>query len=53
MELGLQGRSALITGASKGIGKAIALEFAREGVAVALTARGAAELDAVRKEIEP
>lgn len=51
MELGLQGRSALITGASKGIGKAIALELAREGVAVALTARGAAELDAVRKEI--
>ncbi len=51
MELGLHGRSALITGASKGIGKAIALELAREGVAVALTARGAADLEAVRQEI--
>jgi NAD(P)-dependent dehydrogenase (short-subunit alcohol dehydrogenase family) len=51
MELGLLGRSALITGASKGIGKAIALELAREGVAVALTARSAGDLETVRKEI--
>ena len=51
MELGLRGRSALVTGASKGIGKAIALELAREGVAVALTARSGSDLDAVRNEI--
>lgn len=51
MELGLKGRQALITGASKGIGRAIAIELAREGVDVALTARGAGELDAVRQEI--
>ncbi len=51
MELGLSGRSALVTGASKGIGRAIALELAREGVTVAVTARSAAELDALRDEI--
>lgn len=51
MELGLRGRRALITGASKGIGKAIALELAREGVAVALTARSAADLETTRNEI--
>jgi NAD(P)-dependent dehydrogenase (short-subunit alcohol dehydrogenase family) len=51
MELGLRGRSALITGASKGIGKAIALELAREGVAVALTARSASDLKAVHEQI--
>jgi NAD(P)-dependent dehydrogenase (short-subunit alcohol dehydrogenase family) len=51
MELGLRGRRALITGASKGIGKAIALELAREGVAVALTARSAGDLKAVHNEI--
>ncbi len=50
MELGLRGRSALVTGASKGIGKAIALELAREGVAVALTSRSAGDLETVRKE---
>jgi len=51
MELGLRGRSALVTGASQGIGRATALELAREGVAVALTARTAADLDSVRDEI--
>jgi NAD(P)-dependent dehydrogenase (short-subunit alcohol dehydrogenase family) len=40
MELGLNGRSAVITGASKGIGKAIARGLAAEGVNVALLARG-------------
>jgi NAD(P)-dependent dehydrogenase (short-subunit alcohol dehydrogenase family) len=51
MELGLTGRSALITGASKGIGRAIALALAQEGVDVALTARSEAELKKVSGEI--
>ncbi len=33
----LEGRTALITGASRGIGKAIALRFAREGASIAIT----------------
>jgi NAD(P)-dependent dehydrogenase (short-subunit alcohol dehydrogenase family) len=39
MDLGLQGRTAVITGGSKGIGFAIAEEFAREGVGLHLAAR--------------
>ena len=51
MELGLKGRSALVTGGSKGIGRAIALQLADEGVNVAITARSEQDLDQVRSEI--
>ena len=51
MELGLNGRSALISGASEGIGLAIALSLAHEGVNVALLARGQAGLDAAADAI--
>jgi NAD(P)-dependent dehydrogenase (short-subunit alcohol dehydrogenase family) len=38
MDLGLQGKRAIVTGGSRGIGKAIARELAREGVDVAIVA---------------
>jgi 3-oxoacyl-[acyl-carrier protein] reductase len=40
MDLGLKGKCALITGASKGLGRAIAEEFANEGADVSICARG-------------
>ena len=43
----LRGRGALITGASKGLGAALAAEMANLGARVALVARGATELEAV------
>jgi len=45
MDLGLKGKCALITGASKGIGKAIAEELGKEGANVAICARGKEELE--------
>jgi len=51
MELGLEGRAALVTGASEGIGKAIARKLADEGVRVAICARTEATLKATAAEI--
>jgi NAD(P)-dependent dehydrogenase (short-subunit alcohol dehydrogenase family) len=47
MELGLTGKVALVTGASRGIGAAIAMEFAREGVHLCLVARDLEKLNEV------
>lgn len=51
MDLGLQGKRAIVTGGSRGIGKAIAQELAREGVDVALVARNTAELEATARQL--
>lgn len=47
----LKNQTALITGASRGMGRAIALAFAAEGAHVALTGRAAVELESVKDEI--
>jgi hypothetical protein len=51
MDLNLKGRTVLITGASKGIGRACAEAFAREGCALFLVSRTAADLERARSEI--
>ena len=48
----LEGKTALITGAGTGIGKAIALAYAREGAIVMLAGRRAEPLHAVKQEVE-
>jgi 3-oxoacyl-[acyl-carrier protein] reductase len=47
----LNGKVALVTGAGRGIGKAVALALAKEGCRVILTARSTAQLEHVNKEI--
>ena len=52
MDLGIKGKVALITGGNKGIGKASALELAKEGCNLVITGRNEADLAATEKEIQ-
>lgn len=52
MDLGLTGKSVIVMAGSKGLGKATALEFAREGAKVVIGSRNTAELEATVSEIK-
>jgi len=51
MDLGIEGRAALVLGASKGIGRAIATELAAEGARVAIASRSLGALDDLAGQI--
>src|SRR5215472_17144214 len=51
MDLGLHDKHAIVTGGSRGIGKAIARKLAREGADVAIVARNKADLEATAREL--
>ncbi|MGH7610554.1 MAG: SDR family oxidoreductase [Candidatus Dormibacteria bacterium] len=53
MELGLQGKRAIVTGGSKGLGLAIARELVGEGARVAICSRHQDELDRAAAELAP
>jgi 3-oxoacyl-[acyl-carrier protein] reductase len=52
MDLGIAGRVALVTAASKGLGRATALTLAAEGAAVVICARGVDALEATARDID-
>ncbi len=52
MDMNVQGKTVIVTAASKGLGKATALEFAREGANVLISSRNQEELEAAVTEIK-
>jgi 3-oxoacyl-[acyl-carrier protein] reductase len=52
MDLGIEGRVALVMGASKGLGKGVAAALAAEGAHVAIASRSRERLDAVVEELD-
>lgn len=52
MDLGLKGKVAMVSGASRGIGRAMALGLAREGCRLSLCARGKEHLDQAAREAQ-
>jgi 3-oxoacyl-[acyl-carrier protein] reductase len=51
MDLGIEGKVALVQGASKGIGRGVAAALAREGAAVAVSSRSADELEGLAAQL--
>ena len=51
MDLGLRGKVALVAGSSRGLGRAVAEELAREGCALVLCSRDADDIDSAAREI--
>ena len=51
MDLGIKGKRALVTGASRGIGKAVVVDLAKEGVKLAVVSRSKERLNKVFEEI--
>jgi 3-oxoacyl-[acyl-carrier protein] reductase len=51
MDLGLRGKTAIVAGASKGLGKAVARAFAAEGANVVMFSRNPAAIEAAGKEV--
>lgn len=52
MDLGIKGKIGVITAASRGLGKEVAISLAREGANLAICARGVEELEKTKREIE-
>ena len=51
MDLGIRGKTALVTAGSTGLGKGCAMALGREGVSLVITARGQEALEATAEEI--